>query len=121
MIEIDKDAARDELVISMLKIFDDRNNIIARVDADDGFWVENSTRKKRPDKSTLVVYDHSDKEVLRLIFLNRSAISITGIFRHQHVAAPVIITTDFMDIGGPKVFGTINGEVKNAIVIGANK
>jgi hypothetical protein len=121
MIEIDRNAARDELVISTLKIFDDRNNIIARMDADDGFWVENSTRKKRPDKSTLVVFDHSDKEVLRLVFLNRSTISITGIFRHEHVASPVIITTDFMDIGGPKFSECIYGEVKNVIVIGANK
>jgi hypothetical protein len=83
--------------------------------------VENSTRKKRPDKSTLIVYDHSDKEVLHLVFLNRSTISITGIFRHEHVAKPVIITADFMDIGGPKLSGNINGEVDTAIFIRANK
>jgi hypothetical protein len=31
MIEIDKDQARDELVVKTLRIFDDRNNIIARI------------------------------------------------------------------------------------------
>jgi hypothetical protein len=90
MIEIYRDAAHDELIISTLKIFDDRNNIIARSDADDGLWVENSTRKKRPDKSTLIVYDHTDKEVLRLVFLNSSAISITGISVMSMLQSPLL-------------------------------
>jgi hypothetical protein len=100
MIEIDRDPSKNQLVVSTLKIFDDRNNIIARVDADDGFWVENSTRKKRPDASTLVVYDHSDVEVLRMVFLNPSTLSLTGTFRHAGIPKPVVITKDYLDVTG---------------------
>jgi hypothetical protein len=100
MIEIDKDARKNQLVVSILKIFDDRNNIIARVDAEDGFWVENSTRKKRPNPSTLVVYDHSDVEVLRMVFLNPTTLSITGIFRHPQIAKPVVVTPEYIDVIG---------------------
>jgi hypothetical protein len=120
MIQIDKDKSRNELVISALKIFDDRNNIIARVDAEDGFWVETSTRKKRPDKSTLVVYDHSDTEVLRIVFMNLNTLYVTGIFRHAGVARPVIITPASMNLGGPVLSSSMMGESGLAdIVIGA--
>jgi hypothetical protein len=98
MIEISRAPGRKELTITTLKIFDDRNNIIARID-EDGFWVENSTRKKRPDSSTLVVYDHTDTEVLRLTFLNPTSISLTGIFRHAGVD-PVIVTSEYMQLPG---------------------
>jgi len=121
MIEVNRNVARDELVVSSLKIFDDRNNIIARMDADDGFWVENSTRKKRPDKSTLKVYDHTDKEVLSLRFLNRSTVSITGVFRHGRVARPVIITPDFMDASGVRMTGNTHAEPPTIIFIEADK
>jgi hypothetical protein len=100
MIEIDRSPAKNQLVVSTLKIFDDRNNIIARVDAQDGFWVENSTRKKRPDPSTLVVYDHSDVEVLRMIFLNPTTLSLTGTFRHAGILRPVVVTQDYLDVAG---------------------
>src|SRR6202012_5128959 len=62
-------------------MFDDRNDIIARIDKD-GFWVQNNVRKKRPDECTLVVFDPSATEVLRLQYLNPKAISVQGLFRH---------------------------------------
>ena len=68
MLTIDRAKDGKSLVVTTLRIFDDRNNIIARID-EDGFWVENSSRKKRPDASTLVVYDHNDTEVLNVKFL----------------------------------------------------
>jgi hypothetical protein len=111
---------RGELVISVLRIFDDRNNIIARLDDEDGIWVENSTRKKRPDPSTLVVYDHSDKEVLRVVFLNPNALSVTGVFRHQQVRTPVIITPEFLSIGGAKMTNGVSGAAID-ISVGANR
>ncbi len=88
MLVLDKDA-NENLKISLLKVFDDRDEIIARID-EDGFWVQSTLRKKRPDKSTLVVYDHSDVEVLRLRYLNPRAVSIQGVFRHPQ-AKPVIV------------------------------
>jgi hypothetical protein len=81
MIVVDKKPGTDNLVVTVLRIFDDRNDIIARID-EDGFWVQNAIRKKRPNPSILVVYDHSDTEVLRIQFLNSRAISVQGVFRH---------------------------------------
>ncbi len=98
MIEIGRDKSGNELVILTLRIFDDRNNIIARVD-EEGFWVENSTRSKRPDPNTLVVYDHLDQEVLRIVFVNSTTLSISGIFRHPRMSAPVIVTEKFIQVG----------------------
>jgi len=100
MIEIDRDPSTNQLTVSTLKIFDDRNNIIARVDAQDGFWVENSTRRKRPDPSTLVVYDHLDNEVLRMVLLNPTTLSLTGVFRHAGIANPVVVNQDEINISG---------------------
>lgn len=109
MIAIDRDKSDRGLVVSILKIFDDRDNIIARID-EDGFWVENSTRKKRPDPSTLVVYDHTDTEVLRIVLLNEKALLITGVFRHAGIDGPIIITPTFMKIGGTTLTRNSFGE-----------
>jgi hypothetical protein len=112
MLEIDWDATRNELVVTVLRIFDDRNNIIARID-EDGFWVENSTRNKRPNPSTLVVYDHSDTEVLRAIFMTPRTFYVTGIFRRAG-SATVIIDPEFVQIGGVKISPFASMEVGGA-------
>ena len=54
--------------ITTLKLFDDRGDIIARID-EDGRWVRSDIRYKRPDPSTVIVYDHNDAEVLTIKFL----------------------------------------------------
>lgn len=117
MIEIDKEPGKNQLVVSTLKIFDDRNNIIARVDTEDGFWVENSTRKKRPNPSTLVVYDHSDAEVLRIVLLNPTTLSIIGVFRHPKIPRPVVVTPEYIDIAGSiRTSNSIMGPAKLAMI-----
>ena len=68
------------LLITILRIFDDRENIIVRLDKN-GFWIEPNTRFEHPDRSTLVVYDHLDNQVLKLRFNNANAITVRGIFR----------------------------------------
>jgi hypothetical protein len=95
MLTVDRD--RRGLVIKVLRIFDDSNRIIARID-EDGFWVEPSTRKGRPDRSTLVVYDRTDTEVLRMTLLNRKALSVTGVFRAEGVPT-VVLTPETMRVG----------------------
>jgi hypothetical protein len=121
MIEIDRVPGKNQLILSTLKIFDDRDNLIARVDAEDGFWVENSTRKKRPNPSTLVVYDHSDAEVLRIVFLNPTTLSITGIFRHSGIRKPVVITPEYIDIAGSiRTSNSVMGPAGNSM-IGVNR
>jgi hypothetical protein len=57
-----------------------RQRNITHID-EKGLWVDPSARKTRPDRSTLIVYDHDDAEVLNVKPLNASTISFTGIFR----------------------------------------
>ncbi len=93
MIVVDKDGDSNNLIIRTLRVFDDRNDIIARMD-EDGFWVQNTNRKKRPNQSTLIVYDHNDQEALKIRFLNPKAVLIKGIFRHPKINPRYIIVTD---------------------------
>ena len=104
MIQVARSANGRNLTVTVLRIFDDRDNIIARIDAD-GFWVENSTRKKRPDKSTFVVFDHNDQEVLRMRFMNRHTISVRGVFRQKGVPFPVVSTDEYLDTGFGRMVG----------------
>src|ERR1700738_5207073 len=92
MLTVDKD--KKGMVIKVLRIFDEANEIIAR-DDEECFWYEHSTRKKRPDRSTLVVYDRRDTEVLRLTLLNRQALSVTGVFRSKGLPS-VVVTPETM-------------------------
>jgi hypothetical protein len=115
MIEVNRETAGKELVVSTLKVFDDRKNIIARID-EDGFWVENSTRNKRPNPSTLVVYDHLDHEVLRVVFVNPTTLSVSGVFRHPQLSTPIIITDEYMQIGRGRVSGSYYGNFRGAAI-----
>jgi hypothetical protein len=77
MLTIDKD--KGNLIIRLLRVFDDRNDLIAKIDSND--WKVKSF-KKTPDLSTFIVYDHLDHEVLNLRFANKSTLIITGVQRH---------------------------------------
>jgi hypothetical protein len=70
------------LTLRALRVFDSKNEIIARID-ERGFWIHPNSRKLRPDRSTLIVYDSDDRQVLNLRFLNPTTISITGLFRSR--------------------------------------
>lgn len=84
------------IVLTLLRIYDDGGSIIARID-EDGFWVAPQVRKKRPDKSTLIVYDQRDIEVLRLHFLNPRALSVQGMLRNPKLPGySVTITNEFV-------------------------
>jgi hypothetical protein len=120
MLVIDNDKSGNRLVVTVLKIFDAGNNIVARID-EQGFWVANSIRIKRVDPSTLVVFDHGDMEVLRITFLNPRALSITGVFRHAGLRT-VSITPEFLDIGGMRIVQSSLGESGSAdISVGVNR
>jgi hypothetical protein len=120
MLVIDKDD-KHNLKVSILKIFDGRDDIIARID-DDGFWVQNTLRKKRPDQSTLIVYDHNDTEVLKLQYLNERMISIQGVFRHAKIKPSYLIVTPEMVIKMPnnnRIIGSCFGEMAADISLSA--
>jgi hypothetical protein len=84
--------------ISLLRVYDDRNNIIVRID-ENSFWVDAGVRKKRPDKSTLKIYDHNDDEVLNMRFHNKHVVSILGVFRY--LGRIIKITPDLIQAGQP--------------------
>lgn len=69
--------------LTLLKIFDDRDNNLVHVGGND-FWLSPSVRFERPDRHTLIIFDHLDKEVLYLRYLNPSAFFVRGEFRHPH-------------------------------------
>lgn len=104
MIVVDRRPKTGDLFVSQLKLFDDRDDIIAKVDKD-GFWVAGSARRKRPDPSTLIVFDHNDEEVLRLRLLNRQALLLTGVFRHAGMQATATISADQAVIAGATLRG----------------
>ncbi len=111
MLVIDKDNSGN-IVVSILRIFDDNNNIVARIEYN-GFWIAGSTRKKRPNKSQLVVYDHNDDEVLNIKMINKNSITLAGIFRKEG-CTPVLINENYLDIGYMKLKENIYSRSINA-------
>ncbi|QAU44191.1 hypothetical protein XH91_01680 [Bradyrhizobium guangzhouense] len=92
MLTIEKDPASGEISIATLRIYGADNKVIASI-RDGEFWVSGAVRKKRPDASTLIVYDEKDAEVLRVVYLNRRAIVVTGIFRHPDISPRTYVVT----------------------------
>lgn len=108
MLTIDRDS-RGYLIIKLLRIFDDRNNIIARIDGKNGFWVDPSSRRERPNPSTLIVYDHNDDQVLNIKFLNPKTLRILGTFRRGRIP-PVILSENYVALGGGRLVSLVLGE-----------
>jgi hypothetical protein len=99
--------------IMLLRIYDDRNNIIARIDGN-AFWIGTGIRKKHPDRSTLKIYDHNDDEVLNIRYQNPHAVSILGIFRY--LGRMVMVTPTIMQVGGIRDHGSCAVESPSGIV-----
>jgi hypothetical protein len=85
MLVIDKNKA-GHIIIKSLLVFDG-DRLIAKVD--ENSWQVDSF-KKTENRSTLIVYDHLDDEVLRLSFLNQNAIRLSGIFQHPKSQTKVV-------------------------------
>lgn len=77
------DKKDDRLVVTRLTIFDDRGYAVAVADGEGTFETREGARRSRPDKSTLVVYDYAENEVLRLIYANPTTLVLTGTFRRR--------------------------------------
>lgn len=82
------------------KIFSEDSRIVAEI-ADNNFTINpnNFFRRERPDKSTLVVYDQKNNQVLHVRYLNPLAIKVTGIFRYRN-HFPVIVSENNLRVGG---------------------
>jgi hypothetical protein len=99
--------------ILLLRIYDDRNNIIARIDGNE-FWIGEGIRKKHPDRSTLKIYDHNDDEVLNIRYQNPYAVSILGIFRY--LGRLIMVTPTIMQAGGFRDHGSCAVESPSGMV-----
>jgi hypothetical protein len=122
MLVVDRDS-NGFLKITTLRIFDDRDDIIARVD-EEGFWVQNTIRRKRPNENTLIVYDHNDDQVLKLQYLNSSFLLIEGILRNKLTSPSfIVITQENMKIMPMNMTMTGNcfGNNRVDITIGGNR
>jgi hypothetical protein len=91
------DKKDNDIVITTLRLYDDSDNIFARID-ENGFWVSPDVRKKRPDRSSLIVYDKHDDEALNIRYVNPRVISINGLFQYQHRTA--LFKPTFFKMGG---------------------
>jgi hypothetical protein len=69
--------ANGGLLISA-KIFDDRTDLVAKLENNHFIATNAASHFERPDRSALVVYDHLDKPVLDIHFLNDHAVQISS-------------------------------------------
>jgi hypothetical protein len=107
---LDKDTDGNLLVT--VRIFDDRGDLVARLEKNRFITTSAASRMERPNKNSLVIFDHTDQEVLDVQFLNPKAIQITGTLRYPGISPVVIeehrlhmtgsIVTNFC-FGGPRV------------------
>lgn len=104
------------LLLSLLRIFDEQGNNIARIEPDGTFWSHPNVRRVRPDWSTLIVYDPHDDEALYLKFINKNTISIRGIFR-SNGRQPVVITDTAIKMGGINISGSCSHNTVEGIHI----
>lgn len=82
------------------KIFDAEGKIIADIENNEFTINQNNYFKhKRPDASTLIIYDQYDQPVLNVRFLNPAALRVLGVFRVKD-RAPVIIEENRTLFGG---------------------
>ncbi len=92
VLAVDRVPGKSQLNVNVLRIFDDRGNIMARIDGD-GFWVAPDVRRQKPNPSTLVVYDRAGQQALKVEFLNSQTLYVEGIFRDRR-GVMVQITAD---------------------------
>jgi len=90
-------SARQRLIIKTLRIFDENNDAIARIE-DDDVWAAPSARYEKPDPTTFVVYDQNNAELLRISYLNIQAVSVRGQFHGENLP-PLVIGDDKVQWG----------------------
>lgn len=79
---IDRDS-KGALVLSFVRLFDDRNDGVVKIDKN-AFWISPSITKTLSEKKDdLLVMDHNDAEILHLRFWNPKTVIFSGVFRLQ--------------------------------------
>ena len=108
MLTLDMDK-HHRLMVKALRMFGDRNELIARIE-DDKFSMAPSVRHEKPDESTFIVYDQNNAELLRISYLNIQAVSIRGQFRGENLP-PLVIGDDKVQVGDRTVVDTCLGDL----------
>ncbi len=88
---LDKEPSTGALRIKHLRLYDDKGAVIAQID--DGAASE-GTNKQQPDASRIIIYDHYDREILFLSYLNPNAMVLRGVFRHPTVEPRFLIISE---------------------------
>jgi hypothetical protein len=70
-----------EGVMVTASVFDDRSNLIAELRQNRFVATNYASHFERPDRSTLMVYDHRGMMALKVVYLNDRAIVVQGILR----------------------------------------
>jgi hypothetical protein len=104
---------KGRLILRTLQMFDEQENIIARIDKD-GFWLHPLARRVRPDWSTIVIYDSHDNEALNIKFVNEKTVSIRGIFRVRG-RKPVIIRDNTIIISQGTLSAPYFGNIEHGL------
>jgi len=100
------------------QLYDEQGTLQAIVDGNDVDALSQDICVKRPDLSTLVIYDRStEEERLYVHYLNPHAVELRGLFRYPN-SPPVEITEAIMRMGSNSVTNTcLNATQAGAIVI----
>lgn len=97
------------------EIYDVYGKIIAEIKNNEFTINQNNFfRRERPDKSTLIVYDQYNVEVLNIRYLNPSAIKVLGTFRYKN-RPPVVIRENEMEFGGGIISGDCGNDVRTIL------
>jgi hypothetical protein len=93
---IDRNSAG--LLISFA-VFDDRGNVVARLERNRFMAMNSASHVERPNKSNLIMFDGRESKVLGVQFLNPQAIKITGMLRYPGTES-IVIGEKYVGIGG---------------------
>ena len=104
------------ITVETLRVFDDRGNSIARIDRND-FWVSANNRYKKPSPHELIVFDHADRQVLKIDYINKNAVQVEGIFYSPKTHAFIEIDPDMMKTSNGTFAGSGFGGGTTAIAV----
>jgi hypothetical protein len=96
ILQIDK--RNGGISIRILRIFNKKGEVITSIH-EDVDWHNGGFYSKKLDPSTIVARDETDRDVLRLHFLNKKSLVITGIFTRPGMI-PIEVMEDSVNIDG---------------------
>lgn len=90
-------AGDGSIAIELLRLFDDKNDIIEHVEKDN--ISRGAGARIEKTKHELIVYDHHDHQALNMQMLNAHSVKVTGIFRDSGYPFPFVITDKEFQLG----------------------